>query len=31
MFNKLKTALVLVVIGGLSGLIIFGINELTEE
>jgi Na+-translocating ferredoxin:NAD+ oxidoreductase RnfG subunit len=31
MFNKLKTALVLVVIGGLSGLIIFGINELTED
>ena len=31
MFNKLKTALVLVVIGGLSGLIIFGVNELTYE
>jgi electron transport complex protein RnfG len=31
MFSKLKTALVLVVIGGLSGLIIFGVNELTEE
>ncbi len=31
MFSKLKTALVLVVIGGLSGLIIFGVNELTWE
>ncbi len=31
MFDKLKTALVLVVIGGLSGLIIYGINELTED
>lgn len=31
MFSKLKTALVLVVIGGLSGLIIYGINELTWE
>ena len=31
MFSKLKIALVLVVIGGLSGLIIFGVNELTEE
>lgn len=31
MFSKLKIALVLVVIGGLSGLIIFGVNELTED
>ena len=31
MFSKLKTALVLVVIGGISGLIIFGVNELTYE
>lgn len=31
MFSKLKTAFVLVVIGGLSGLIIFGVNELTYE
>ncbi len=31
MFSKLKTALVLVIIGGLSGLIIFGVNELTWE
>lgn len=31
MFSKLKTAMVLVVIGGLSGLIIFGVNELTED
>ena len=31
MFNKLKTALVLVIIGGLSGLIIFGVNELTYD
>jgi len=31
MFDKLKTALVLVVIGGLSGLLIYGVNELTYE
>ena len=31
MFSNLKTALVLLIIGGLSGLIIFGINELTYE
>ncbi len=31
MFSKLKIALVLVVIGGLSGLIIFGVNELTYK
>ena len=31
MFNKFKTAFVLVVIGGLAGLIIFGVNELTYE
>lgn len=31
MLNKLKTALVLVIIGGLSGFIIFGVNELTSE
>ena len=31
MFNKLKTAFVLVVIGGLSGAIIFGVNELTYK
>ena len=31
MFNKLKTAFVLVVIGGLAGIIIFGVNELTYE
>jgi len=31
MLSKLKTAMVLVIIGGLSGLIIFGVNELTKE
>jgi len=31
MLNKLKTAFVLVFIGGLSGLIIFSVNELTYE
>ncbi len=31
MLDKLKIALVLVIIGALSGLIIFGVNELTEE
>lgn len=31
MLSKLKTALVLVIIGGLSGLIIFSVNELTYE
>lgn len=31
MLDKLKVALVLVIIGALSGIIIFGINELTED
>lgn len=31
MLNKLKTAMVLFVIGSLSGLIIFGVNRLTED
>ncbi len=31
MWAKLKIALVLVVIGALSGIIIYGVNELTEE
>ena len=31
MFSKIKVAFVLVVIGGLSGLIIYGVNELTYE
>ncbi|MCK5761628.1 MAG: FMN-binding protein [Candidatus Izimaplasma sp.] len=31
MLDKLKIALVLVVIGALSGLAIYGVNELTEE
>jgi electron transport complex protein RnfG len=31
MLDKLKTALVLVVIGAISGLLIFGTNALTEE
>jgi len=31
MWDKLKIALVLVVIGALSGIIIYGVNELTEE
>ncbi len=31
MLDKLKIALVLVIIGALSGIIIYGVNELTEE
>jgi len=31
MFDKLKTAFVLVVIAGLSGLLIYGVNEMTYE
>ena len=31
MLDKLKTALVLVVIGALSGIIIFGVNEATAQ
>ncbi len=31
MLDKLKIAMVLVIIGALSGIIIYGVNELTEE
>lgn len=31
MYNKLKIAIVLVIIGGLAGLLIYGVNELTYQ